>query len=123
MTTKQQGVQDVITIGIILATVGFAVQGKLSALVSVVTFNWIMLILTVILLLAYFADVLFFGVTPTIPTVPPSLVSSAWNVPVSQNLPQGSVIVPSVGNMTATTEIPANMSTTSTETTLQPPTV
>lgn len=107
MNSKQQGVQDVITIAIILAIVGFSIQGKLSTLVSVTTFDWIMLVLTVIFLLAYFSDVLFFGVVPTIPTVPTLPL-------VSQNLPAGTTL-------TSTTTLPDNTSTTSTETTLTSP--
>jgi hypothetical protein len=107
MSKAQQGVQDVITVFLVFALVGFGLESKLSSLVSIKTYGWIDLVIFAAFLLAYFADVLFFGKTPTIPTVP--------TVPVSQNLPAGTTII------TPTTEIPSNTSTTSTDSTLQPP--
>ena len=70
MTKFQQGVQDVLNCLLVLALVGFGIQEKLSHLVSGVAFNWIELILGAALLLVYFADVIFFGKTPTIPSQP-----------------------------------------------------
>jgi hypothetical protein len=108
MSKAQQGVQDVITVFLVFALVGFGLESKLSSLVSIKTYGWIDLVIFAAFLLAYFADVLFFGKTPTIPTIP-------ILVPASQILPAGTTII------TPTTEIPSNTSTTSTDSTLQPP--
>lgn len=112
MNKTQQGVQDVITVFLVFALVGFGVESKLSNLVSVKTYGWIDLVIFGLFLVAYFSDVLFFGKTPTIPTIPS----------VGQNLTPGATYS-ATATLGVVSDLPANTNNTSTDSTLQPPTV
>jgi len=70
MTKLQSIAQDVLSVVLVFTLTGLAIEQSIQPLVSNRVFSIVSVVLLGLNTLVYFADVIFWGKAPTIPTAP-----------------------------------------------------